>query len=125
MCPGHDPCVKQTSISDAESECFPERGHPVGVCDPQHRVIWRQGKRVAAKICQVDEALRLDGILFHPLEGRHEVGSSAALGRQFDRLTWAELFHGLHGCIAVDDANRLRLRLVGEETKRRLGGAQR
>jgi len=48
--------------------------------NPQHRVVWSRRKRVAAKICQVDEALRLDAVLLHPPEGRHEIRPPTALG---------------------------------------------
>lgn len=74
------------SNDSSDPQRFTERRHLMAVGDPKDRVIWRDWKRVAAKVCQVDEALRFDTVRLHPLEGRHKIGPPTAFGRQLDRF---------------------------------------
>src|SRR5215475_3882471 len=57
----------------------PNGASPARLGDPQHRVVGSLGKRVAAEVRQVDETFRLDAVLLHPFEWRHEIRSSTAV----------------------------------------------
>ena len=44
---------RQDSIRHADPNCFPKRRRLVGVRDPQHRIVRRFRKQLAAEVCQV------------------------------------------------------------------------
>src|SRR3712207_2330333 len=91
--------------------CDPDRlssgGGAMRVRDPKDGVIDFIWIGTAAKVCEVDQALRLETVFGHPLERWPKVRPATAGRMQNYGLALLELLHALHSGIAVHDVHAL------------------